>query len=168
MAVVAMFQPPLNKDKIYGHTDLSSFLTTLTAGYFCTETLIICRNYKEHGLEPLTHAAVCVAFFITCAVQRKLHWFVPRVLFFECSTPLVHMRWLLASLGMGHTRLYKANGIAMISAFFLCRVVWGTSAPPTIYYCFSLCCACGSALNCLWLCSCTREQFTFPCFSFFV
>jgi hypothetical protein len=123
-----MFQATINNDRIYGCTELSNFLANLTAGYFCTESLIICRNYKEHGFEPLAHAAVCVAFFVTVSVQRKLHWFVPRVLFFECSTPLVHARWLLASLGMSHTRLYKANGIAMIAAFFACRVVWGTSA----------------------------------------
>lgn len=134
LAVANMFDARLNNDRVAGTAPLCSFLTLLTAGYFCTETLIICRNYKEHGIEPLIHATVCIAFFVMVAYKKRMQWFVPRVLFFECSTPLVHMRWLLASMGLADTKLYKVNGIAMMSAFFVCRVVWGTSTPLLLPY----------------------------------
>lgn len=128
LAVASMFNARLNNDRVEGATPLCTFLTLITAGYFCTESLIICRNFEEHGVEPLAHATVCVAFFCLVAYTKKMQWFVPRVLFFELSTPLVHMRWLLASMGLSDTKLYKVNGISMMSAFFVCRVVWGTSA----------------------------------------
>jgi hypothetical protein len=127
LSIAAMFDKRLNNDRVYGVSPLCSFLTLLTGGYFCTESLMICRNFEEHGVEPLAHAVVCVAFFILVAYTKKMQWFVPRVLFFECSTPLVHFRWLLASMGLADTTLYKVNGISMMAAFFVCRVVWGTS-----------------------------------------
>lgn len=130
LAIATMFQKQLNNDRVGGTTPLCSFLTNLTAGYFCTETVIICKNFKEHGIEPLLHGAVCVVFFLMAAYKRKMQWFVGRVLFFECSTPLVHMRWFLASMGMADSTLYKVNGLSMMAAFLGCRVLWGTSALP--------------------------------------
>jgi hypothetical protein len=134
LAVASMFDARLNQDRVTGATPLCTFLTLLTGGYFVTESLIICRNFEEHGVEPLAHAAVCVCFFLLVAFTKKMQWFVPRVLFFECSTPLVHLRWLLQSLGLGETTFYKVNGISMMAAFFVCRVVWGTSASPLFLY----------------------------------
>jgi hypothetical protein len=134
LAVASMFDARLNQDRVTGATPLCTFLTLLTGGYFVTESLIICRNFEEHGVEPLAHAAVCVCFFLLVAFTKKMQWFVPRVLFFECSTPLVHLRWLLQSLGLGETTFYKVNGISMMAAFFVCRVVWGTSASPVLLY----------------------------------
>ena len=43
----------------------------------------------------------------------------------EISTPFVHMRWFLYKIGRGSTRLYLANGLAMMVVFCLCRIVWG-------------------------------------------
>ena len=48
----------------------------------------------------------------------------------ELSTPFVFMRWLLHSLGRQHTKLYLANGVAMIVVFLLCRNVLGIGAVP--------------------------------------
>ena len=46
----------------------------------------------------------------------------------ELSTPFVFMRWLLHSLGRQHTKLYLANGVAMIVVFLLCRNILGIGA----------------------------------------
>ena len=43
----------------------------------------------------------------------------------EISTPFVNVRWLLHTMGLAHTQLYVANGLAMVAAFFCCRNVWG-------------------------------------------
>lgn len=47
-------------------------------------------------------------------------------LMWELSTPFVNVRWLLAKMGRDTSRLYVANGLAMVVVFFLCRNVWGT------------------------------------------
>jgi hypothetical protein len=44
----------------------------------------------------------------------------------EMSTPFVNVRWLLSAMGRADSRLYVANGLAMVGMFFLCRNVWGT------------------------------------------
>lgn len=54
-----------------------------------------------------------------------------RVLMFEVSTPLVHLRWLLQALGKSRTRAYKINGLAMMGAFALVRCTFGTRASPS-------------------------------------
>jgi len=46
----------------------------------------------------------------------------------ELSTPFVFMRWLLHALGRHESRLYIANGVAMIVVFFLCRNLLGAGA----------------------------------------
>lgn len=41
----------------------------------------------------------------------------------EASTPFVSLRVILVHLNMKDTRLYVANGLAMLGSFFLCRVM---------------------------------------------
>ncbi|CAH1238980.1 TMEM56 [Branchiostoma lanceolatum] len=40
----------------------------------------------------------------------------------ELSTPFVHMRLILHTLGYRRSLLYKVNGVAMLVVFFLCRI----------------------------------------------
>lgn len=44
----------------------------------------------------------------------------------ELSTPFVHFRWLLSTMGRADGPLYIANGLAMVAVFFCCRNLWGT------------------------------------------
>jgi hypothetical protein len=132
LAFAALFQERLNRDKMHGVTSYARTISLLSAGYFLTDTCIVLSHFKEHGAEPLAHALICVTFFVFSATKERMQYFVPRVLMFEISTPFVHLRWLLHALGRSRTRLYKANGIAMISAFFGTRVIYGTSVHPLL------------------------------------
>lgn len=128
LAIVLMFDRALNKDTIHGFNSLARTLTLVSAGYFLVDGTVVLKNLKEHGPEPLTHAVICITFFVYSAVRQQLQYYAPRVIFFELSTPFVHLRWFLYSLGLQKTKLYKANGLAMICSFTVCRMVWGTSA----------------------------------------
>lgn len=46
-------------------------------------------------------------------------------LMWELSTPFVHLRWFLYKMKYDHTKMYFYNGLSMILAFFLARIVWG-------------------------------------------
>ena len=49
---------------------------------------------------------------------------IAAALIMEASTPFVSLRSVLSQLdGMRHSRLYIANGIAMVVAFFSCRIL---------------------------------------------
>ena len=132
MAIAALFQPALNNDRMHGVTPYARWLSLISAGYFITDVCIVAKHFKEHGVEPLCHALICITFFGFSALKRRMQYFVPRVLMFECSTPFVHARWLLHALGKSKTRAYKRNGLAMIGAFFVFRVCYGTRARPPL------------------------------------
>lgn len=131
LAIVLMFDRALNKDTIHGFNSLARTLTLVSAGYFLVDGTVVLKNLKEHGPEPLTHAVICITFFVYSAVRQQLQYYAPRVIFFELSTPFVHLRWFLYSLGLQKTKLYKANGLAMICSFTVCRMVWGTKLLTT-------------------------------------
>ena len=49
---------------------------------------------------------------------------IAAALIFEASTPFVSLRSVLSQLdGMRSSRLYMINGIAMVVAFFCCRIL---------------------------------------------
>lgn len=123
-----MFERALNNDTVHGFSSLARTLTLVSAGYFLIDGTVVLKNLKEHGPEPLAHAVICITFFVYSALKEKLQYYAPRVIFFELSTPFVQLRWFLHSLGLQKSKLYKINGLAMIGSFFVCRMVWGTSA----------------------------------------
>jgi TLC domain len=128
LAFAALFQKKLNDDKMHGVTSYARALSLVSAGYFVADTSIVLKHFKEHGPEPLAHAIICVTFFVFSALKEKMQYWVPRTLMFECSTPLVHLRWLLHALGRSKTPFYKVNGLAMIGVFAACRIIYGTRA----------------------------------------
>eukprot|EP00892_Ulva_mutabilis_P005252 jgi/Ulvmu1/3099/UM015_0139.1 len=172
LAIALMFDPGLNSDTVHGSSGLARMVVLLSAGYFLVDGAVVVRNFKEHGPEPLIHAIICSTFFVYCAVKRKLLYYAPRLLFFELSTPFVHVRWFLHSIGLQKSKLYKVNGIAMVGSFFVCRILWGTKlirtflttvheyrknprcvADPmgrTATQAVSLMCCGMTALNCFW------------------
>lgn len=128
LAIALMFEPALNIDTVHGVSSLARALTLFSAGYFLVDGTVVLKNLEEHGPEPLAHAVICITFFVYSALQQKLQYYAPRVIFFEFSTPFVQLRWFLHSIGQQKSKLYKINGLAMVGSFFVCRMVWGTSA----------------------------------------
>ena len=57
-----------------------------------------------------------------CAAAMFLMW--------EVSTPCVYARWFLAHIGRHNTRLYIANGLAMLATFFVARNCLGLCVSP--------------------------------------
>lgn len=129
LAIVLMLDRSLNSDVVHGCSALARMTAQLTGGYFIVDGAVVVRNFSEHGFQPLMHALISSAFFSYAVASRHLLYFTPRFLFFELSTPFVHLRWFLHSLQLQKTKLYKINGLAMLGSFFACRIVWGTSAP---------------------------------------
>ena len=52
---------------------------------------------------------------------------------YELSTPFLNVHWFLDKLGMTGSNLQLYNGIALITMFGLCRLVWGTYQSFHIY-----------------------------------
>ena len=80
-----------------------------------------------------------------CAAAMYLMW--------EVSTPCVYLRWLLAHLGKNNTRLYVANGLAMLGTFFVARNLLGLCASSLSLDSFCMRDLVASWLP-VWLCLC--------------
>jgi hypothetical protein len=47
------------------------------------------------------------------------------LLFFEASTPFLHIRWFMSQFGLDKSRTYFLNSILFAVVFFLCRILFG-------------------------------------------
>lgn len=65
---------------------------------------------------------------VTYGTSTKYHvyqFYSPTFLIFEVSTLFVNMRWVLVELGLKTSKLYIYNGLSLLLAWFLFRIVWG-------------------------------------------
>ena len=80
-------------------------------------------------------------------------------LMWEVSTPCVYARWFLANLGQHNTRLYVANGLAMLGTFFVARNLLGLCAYNALSDAAS---SSESLAVSLWLCGHDGTQLPLP------
>lgn len=52
---------------------------------------------------------------------------------YELSTPFLNFHWFFDKLNMTGSKAQLYNGIALISVFFSCRLVWGAYSSFNIY-----------------------------------
>ena len=52
---------------------------------------------------------------------------------YELSTPFLNIHWFFDKLGMTGTKAQLYNGIALLTIFFCCRLVWGAYSSFNIY-----------------------------------
>ena len=71
--------------------------------------------------------AVCCCLFGLGALTGRLSHFAATFLLFEASTPFVYLRWALSAAGEKgkKSRAYTLCGLAMVSSFFVARIVFG-------------------------------------------
>jgi hypothetical protein len=52
---------------------------------------------------------------------------------YELSTPFLNLHWFFDKLNMTGSKAQLYNGIALVSVFFSCRLVWGAYSSFNIY-----------------------------------
>jgi len=98
------------------------------------------RTYiEDNPLIVAHHLIIGVMLIPMMSVHYPRHepgdMMIAAALIFEASTPFVSLRSVLSQLdGMRHSRLYMFNGIAMVIAFFSCRIL----IYPIFYKCYGL------------------------------
>ncbi|PNH01206.1 putative TLC domain-containing protein C17A2.02c, partial [Tetrabaena socialis] len=112
-------------DRMYATTPLSYAVCYISAGYFLHDLVMCTIRFSLEGPLYLTHALVCHMAYTFGAATGFLHYHGAAFLMWEISTPFVHARWFMYKAGLANSKLYVLNGLAMLSAFFGCRIVWG-------------------------------------------
>jgi hypothetical protein len=71
---------------------------------------------------------------LTPHLQRPfLNYFAPTFILYELSSPFLNIHWFLDKLDMTGSRAQWYNGMALLSSFFACRLVWGTWQSVVVY-----------------------------------
>ena len=107
---------------LYGGSPAMSRIIGISTGHFLWE-LMVSIQY-QYGVESMLHAVVG-ALLYSQALRPFAQWYACRALMFELSTPLLHTRWLLIVLDLGHTPACTAVNISFALVFFCSRIILG-------------------------------------------
>lgn len=71
---------------------------------------------------------------LTVSLQRPfVNYYTPTFILYELSSPFLNIHWFLDKVNMTGSRLQWYNGMALLSVFFCCRLVWGTYSSIRVY-----------------------------------
>jgi len=124
LAVPLLTDEVLQKDVLYGRTDMSNLLTCIAAGYFLYDLLGCLFYFSEFGVSFTLHGLLCFLVYFL-GLRPFLHAFSPVFLLFELSTPFLNVNWFLDKLGMTGSTLQFVNGLALVITFIGARIVFG-------------------------------------------
>lgn len=67
-------------------------------------------------------------------LQRPfVNYYAPVFILYELSSPFLNIHWFLDKVNMTGSRAQWYNGMALLSVFFCCRLVWGTWQSVMVY-----------------------------------
>ncbi|KAG5370370.1 Topoisomerase I damage affected protein 4 [Yarrowia sp. C11] len=126
LAFFCFNDPILSANIITAYTPWTGFLGSLATGYFVWDLIICARYVNLFGVGFLLHA-ICALFVFVQGFRPYVMGMMGHFLMFEMSTPFVNMNWFVSRLPKGTFPSWfeAANGIALMTVFFGCRMIWG-------------------------------------------
>jgi hypothetical protein len=68
------------------------------------------------------------------SVQKPfLNYYASTFILYELSTPFLNIHWFLDKVNMTGSKAQWYNGMALLSVFFSCRLIWGTWQSIIVY-----------------------------------
>ncbi|TPX62828.1 hypothetical protein PhCBS80983_g00182 [Powellomyces hirtus] len=116
--------PTLKADKILAYDPYAGFVYSIAAGYFLWDSVICLWNVKQFGIGFALHGVACLAVFML-SFRPFLMYYGAAFLMFELSTPFLNIHWFCDKTGRTGSTLQLVNGIVLIAAFFMARIVFG-------------------------------------------
>lgn len=125
LGLYALKQTELDLDRFHGSSAAGYACFAIASGYFLVDViLMLFRQYE--GPLLMMHGVFCFALYSYGMSTGLMQYYGAAFILWECSTPFVHIRWLLSKVGRENSTAYVVNGVAMTISFFVCRCVWGT------------------------------------------
>lgn len=111
---------------LFGFTDYAGFVSAVTCGYFLWDVVICLVHFEIFGVGFLFHGFAALWVFGVLFWPYCAPW-IPAFLIFELSTPFVNINWFAQRLPAGTIPewIVVVNGLLLLAAFFLIRIVWG-------------------------------------------
>ncbi|CAH1247402.1 TMEM56 [Branchiostoma lanceolatum] len=91
-------------------------------GYTLADVVLMLRYDALASRVFFLHHFMGILCGLAGTIYTSIPWIMSTFLYYEASTPFVHLRSILSKLGWKHTSLYTVNGLVLMTVFFLCRV----------------------------------------------
>lgn len=106
----------------------SSFLSDnvlgVSVGYFLSDLALIFYHYPAlGGMEYVVHHVFSMFSIILSLWSGQAQIYVLMLLFTECTTPFVNLRWYLDTAGFKKFKIYIYNGIALFFGWLVARIL---------------------------------------------
>jgi len=125
--------PPLRGPASLFTSPLTHAAVGLSLGYFIADTFALVYYYPllPHTNELMMHHLTCLACLAVAFFTRHGHMYIEMMVATEVTTPLINARWYLDKAGRKSGAAYKANGLAIVVAWFFGRIC---IFPPFAYH----------------------------------
>ncbi|CAN0876812.1 TLC domain-containing protein 4 [Linum grandiflorum] len=103
---------------------LSNSVLGVSVGYFLTDLAMIVWCYPVlGGVEYLLHHGLSLFSIILAILSGNAQIYILMVLFTECTTPFVNLRWYLDVAGQKTSKLYIYNGVMLFLGWLVARIL---------------------------------------------
>ncbi|CAN1312649.1 TLC domain-containing protein 4 [Linum perenne] len=109
---------------IDNYSVLSNSGLGISVGYFMTDMAMIIWYYPVlGGVEYLLHHGLSLLSILLAILSGNAQIYILMVLFTECTTPFVNLRWYLDVAGQKNSQLYIYNGVMLFLGWLVARIL---------------------------------------------
>ncbi|KAJ4719260.1 transmembrane protein 56-B [Melia azedarach] len=120
-----LFSEDYHDELIINRTSsVSERVLGISIGYFLSDLAMILWCYPAlGGLEYVLHHGLSMFAIILSLVSGQAQIYILMVLFTECTTPFVNLRWYLDVAGQKSSKIYICNGVALFLGWLVARIL---------------------------------------------
>ncbi|XP_047060350.1 TLC domain-containing protein 4-like [Lolium rigidum] len=129
MSVYLVFFSHLFSDHLDGpitsrNSNLSNFTLGVSVGYFITDIAMIFWVYPSlGGMEYVLHHILSLISIVYSIYSGEGQLYTYMVLISEATTPGINLRWFLDTAGLKKSKAYLVNGVWMVVAWLVARIL---------------------------------------------
>ncbi|KAJ2078768.1 hypothetical protein H4R24_004238 [Coemansia sp. RSA 988] len=124
-AVPIFFKKELSTDTLYGFNSYAAGVYTIVCGYFLWDICVSISDVKRLGVGFVLHGIASFGVYIL-SFRPSLQYYGASFIMFEASTIFLNINWWLDKLGLTGSRLQLYNASALLSLYFIVRILFGT------------------------------------------
>lgn len=123
--IVIFWRTTSESDKTWLNDPLATFNIALSTGYLLTDLVYIFVFSPNVAGDSgfIIHHTISISAFLLSITQGYLSYYANFRIISEASTPFLNFRWNLYTIGNEKSSMYFWNGIALLVAFSLCRII---------------------------------------------
>ncbi|KAL7264123.1 hypothetical protein ACSBR1_002136 [Camellia fascicularis] len=120
-----LFDEDSHKELIINRrSTLSDAILGISIGYFLSDSVMMFWHFPAlGGMEFILHHGLSIFSIFLSLVSRQGQVYIIMVLFTECTTPFVNLRWYLDVAGEKNSKLYICNGAALFVGWLVGRIL---------------------------------------------